>query len=149
LIGDGPERAALDSQVAALPRHASRTAAGDRIRFVGMLPDAGRLVRAFDVVCLPSRTEGTPMVLLEALAAGVPAVAFAVGGIPDVLHDVPEWLVPPGDVPALAARLTAVLSHLPGAAERAATAGARRAAQSTPEAWVAAHRRVYDAVMHR
>lgn len=141
LIGDGPERAALEVQAAAV--------GPTRVRFAGMVPNAARLVRAFDVICLPSRTEGTPMVLLEALAAGVPAVAFSVGGIPDVLHAAPEWLAPAGDPKALAERLTQVLTH---AAESRATAqrvASARATRHDPAAWVAQHRRIYAAVATR
>lgn len=139
LVGDGPERPALEALAAALP--------SGMVHFAGLVPAAGRYLRAFDVVCLPSRTEGTPMVLLEALAAGVPAVAFGVGGIPDVLRDATEFLVPPGDVPALAARLTAVLGDRTGAAARAEAVARQRAAAADPSAWVAAHQRVYAGVM--
>lgn len=139
LIGDGPERAALEGQAAALG-----TA---RVKFAGMLPNAARLVRAFDVICLPSRTEGTPMVLLEALAAGVPAVAFSVGGIPDVLRSAPEWLAPAGDVQALAARLTTVLAHAAESRDTAQRVAAERAASHDPATWIAQHRRIYAAVL--
>jgi glycosyltransferase involved in cell wall biosynthesis len=141
LIGDGPERMALEAQASAL--------GPTRVRFAGMVPDAARLVRAFDAICLPSRTEGTPMVLLEALAAGVPAVAFGVGGIPDVLASAPEWLAPAGDTRALADRLTRVLAHVTEARETAQRIVAARAATHDPAEWIAQHRRIYAAVTPR
>jgi glycosyltransferase involved in cell wall biosynthesis len=57
----------------------------DRVRFHGPVPDAGSKIRAFDLLVISSRTEGTPMVLFEAMAAGVPVATTAVGGIPDVV----------------------------------------------------------------
>ena len=67
----------------------------------GQRTDAPRLLRAFDTIVISSRTEGLPMLLLEAMAAGVPIVSYAVGGIPTVLTEDRGWLVSPGDVTAL------------------------------------------------
>jgi glycosyltransferase involved in cell wall biosynthesis len=83
------------------------------------------LMPQFDVVVLASRTEGLPMVLLEAMACGVPCVATAVGAIPRLLADGAGLVVPPEDPKALAAALSRVLSD-PGLAERIANAGRRR-----------------------
>jgi glycosyltransferase involved in cell wall biosynthesis len=68
--------------------------------------EVGRYLAASNVLVLPSWAEGTPNVVLEALAAGRPIVATHVGGIPDVVrHDHTGLLVPPRDVPALASAL--------------------------------------------
>src|SRR5437660_7778550 len=78
--------------------------AGHRSDLDGFLP-------FLDVLVLPSYTEGLPNVVLEAYAAGVPVVASAVGGTPEVVEDeVNGFLVPPGDPGALALRITDLLS---------------------------------------
>ncbi|MDQ6828450.1 MAG: glycosyltransferase, partial [Gemmatimonadota bacterium] len=78
VVGDGAERDRLENLARTL-------GVRDRVTFHGAQLDAGRLITAFDVFVLSSRTEGTPMVLFEAMAAGVPIVTSSVGGIPDVL----------------------------------------------------------------
>jgi glycosyltransferase involved in cell wall biosynthesis len=96
VVGDGPQRADLERL------------AGDRVRFAGERPDVRRLLAAADVVVLPSDREGLPMSVLEALAAGVPVVASAVGGLQSLGAGVE--LVAPGDVSALAAAVRRVLA---------------------------------------
>ena len=78
------------------------------VRLHGTVPDAGRLFAAFDVFVLSSHTEGTPIVLFEAMAAGVPIVTARVGGVPDVVSSAEAALVPPADPVALAAAIRAV-----------------------------------------
>ncbi|HEY1417500.1 MAG TPA: glycosyltransferase, partial [Myxococcaceae bacterium] len=90
VAGDGPLRSALQAE-----------AAGEEVRFLGFVTDVGRVLAAADVLALPSRTEGLPMAALEAMAAGVPVVASAVGSLPEVLGDGAGVLVPPGDIEAL------------------------------------------------
>jgi glycosyltransferase involved in cell wall biosynthesis len=86
--------------------------------------DLGPLLAAADAVALPSRWEGMPLVLLEALARGRPVVASAVGGVPEVVTDEEHArLVPPGDVAALAAALETFHRH-PDAALRMGWRGA-------------------------
>jgi glycosyltransferase involved in cell wall biosynthesis len=104
LFGDGAERQALEEQV-----HAAGL--GDAFVLAGFRPDLDRYLPFLDVLALPSFTEGLPNVLLEAFAAGVPAVATAVGGVPEVVEDgVSGYLVPPGDADALAGRLLDALA---------------------------------------
>jgi glycosyltransferase involved in cell wall biosynthesis len=103
LVGDGRHRGELAARAAGL-------GIGERVRFAGALP-AGAAIRerldAADCFVLPSRTEGLPRALVEAMARGLPAIASAVGGVPELLAA--EDLVPPGDAGALAAALRAVL----------------------------------------
>jgi glycosyltransferase involved in cell wall biosynthesis len=99
LIGDGPDRAALE----ALARDVG---SADAVAFVGWRDDAARFLPAFDVFLLPSRAEGQPFALAEALAAGVPCIATRVSGIPELLDDGRGGdLVPPESPEAFAAAI--------------------------------------------
>ncbi len=94
----------------------------DACVFTGARADVPDLLAALDVVALPSGSEGLPFVLLEALAVGRPAVATAVGGNAEAVEDrVTGLLVPPKDLPALAAALASLLER----PEEAAAIGAR------------------------
>jgi glycosyltransferase involved in cell wall biosynthesis len=118
VVGDGKARAAAEAALKPL---------GDAALFVGPRPLAEVPVwmAACDVLTLPSHHEGTPNVLLEALACGRRVVATHVGGIPDVVHR-PELgsLVPVADVDALTAALDEALST-PYDADAVASLGAR------------------------
>jgi glycosyltransferase involved in cell wall biosynthesis len=103
LAGRGPCRADLEQRAAAL-------GLAGRTHFLGVRQDIGVLLEAFDVCALSSDFEGTPLVVLEAAAHGVPFVATRVGGIPEaVLDGETGLLVPPRDPDALAGALTALL----------------------------------------
>ena len=110
MIGDGPERVNVERDVAATDAP---------LTLVGARPDAARLVTAFDVLAVTSRTEGLPMTVLNAMAAGVPVVATAVGALPEVLADGAGWLALPTDAEALAACVRSALQD-PAEAERRA-----------------------------
>jgi len=101
IIGGGQEQQSLLAR-------ANRLGIEQQIRWHGMVPDAARQFAAFDVFVLSSRTEGTPIVLFEAMAADVPIVAARVGGVPDVVSLAEAALVPPADPVALAAAIRAV-----------------------------------------
>jgi glycosyltransferase involved in cell wall biosynthesis len=99
VAGDGSRRSWLEQQALSL-----RLA--PRVQFVGQVEDVGGLLAAADAVLLPSRWEGLPLVLLEAMARARPIIATSVGGVPDVIQDgITGTLVPPGDAAALAAAL--------------------------------------------
>lgn len=139
VIGAGPQRDELEALAAGL-------GVRDRITWHGLVADAARLYRAFDVFVLSSRTEGTPIALLEAMAAGVPVVATRVGGVPDVVSDDEAVLVPSERPEAVAAAVTQVLRD--GAETQRRVAAARRvlAARFAEEPWLAAYERVYASV---
>lgn len=143
LVGDGPERAALERRAQALEL-------GSRVRFLGERPDVERLLPAMDVFVLSSREEGIPNALLEAMAAGRPAVATAVGGTREILADGETgWLVPASSPPALAAALDDALSHPEEARRRGARAGAVARERLSIEAMVRSHERFYRAAAGR
>jgi glycosyltransferase involved in cell wall biosynthesis len=128
-IGDGPDRAALEARVAEL-------GLGSRVIFAGQRRRAEVLERlaATDVLVAPSvptaegKREGLPVVLIEALAAGVPAVASDLSGIPEIVEtDVTGILVPPGDASAIADALER-LARDPELRARLAAGGRARVA---------------------
>src|SRR5690606_15843008 len=105
---------------------ARQDGSGGRVHWHGVVTGAGRYLRAYDVLVISSWTEGTPIVLLEAMAAGVPVVTTAVGGIPDVVSDAEAVLVPPGDVQAMAAAFGSILGGSSDAARVRADAARAR-----------------------
>lgn len=118
VVGDGPERAGLEAAVA-------RAGIAGAVTFRGNLSQDGvaEALRYADVLCVPSFAEGVPVVLMEAMAAGVPVVASAVGGIGELVRDgVTGRLVPPGDTTALVEAINAVLDGDFGGAGRAVVA---------------------------
>jgi glycosyltransferase involved in cell wall biosynthesis len=90
IVGDGPQRKELEQLSLVL-------GLGDRVVFAGFQEDIAAWMLCMDVFVLPSLTEGTPISLLEAMAYGVPVVATAVGGVPQVIeHGENGILVLPG-----------------------------------------------------
>jgi glycosyltransferase involved in cell wall biosynthesis len=73
-----------------------------RVRLEGRTDDSPGALAGLDVFVLSSVNEGLPLVILEAMAAGLPVVSTNVGGIPEVLPKESAWLCPPGDAEALA-----------------------------------------------
>ncbi len=116
-----------------------------RVRWHGRVGDAGRLMPAFDALALTSRTEGTPIVVLEGMAAGVPIVAAAVGGVPDILRDEEEGLlVPPGDPGAVARALARLRADPPLGSRLAEAADRRLRLEFGADRWVDRHATVYE-----
>jgi glycosyltransferase involved in cell wall biosynthesis len=101
IVGEGPLEARLKSQAAALHLDA---------RFPGHRDDVPALLAAAAVFVLPSVWEGQPLILQEALRAGVPVVATRVGGIPEITGEDAALLVAPGDPDRLADAVRAVLT---------------------------------------
>jgi glycosyltransferase involved in cell wall biosynthesis len=96
VVGDGPDRAAAEAQ-------AARLGLNGRVRFVGQVDDVYAAMAAMTVLVHTADYEGTPMVLLEAMATGTPIVATDVGGVPDLITSGQHGLLASlGDVAALA-----------------------------------------------
>jgi len=103
IVGDGEERAALEAESAAL-------GLGSRCRFLGWQSDVRIIYAAADIVALTSRNEGSPVSIIEAMAAGSAVVCTSVGGVPDVVTSgVNGVLVPANDPGGLASAFRALL----------------------------------------
>ena len=118
LVGDGPDRDHLE-------RYAHELGVMKRCLFLGYQEDVARFYDAIDALVLPSVNEGTPVSVIEALAAERPAVATRVGGTPDIIRDgIDGFLVDPADPGELAERLAELARD---ATRRAAMGAAGRA----------------------
>lgn len=141
VVGDGP----LRGDLAGL---AGRLGVGGRVRFLGHRADPREVMGRFDAVVVPSRTEGSPLVVLEAMAAGRPIVASNVGGIPDqIRHGKEGLLVPPGNPAKLADGILALLGDPPRARSLGERARARAASEFSHAAVVRRVEAVYGAVL--
>jgi glycosyltransferase involved in cell wall biosynthesis len=130
VAGDGPLRPQLEAQVRDL-------GVAGRVHLLGVRRDVPRVLAAADVFALASRYEGNPLTVMEAMAAGKPVVATAVGCVPELVQDGCGRLVAPGDEAALEAAM-----HALAAAPDLARAAGRRAA-------LVARERFDDAAMAR
>lgn len=151
IVGGGPDETTLRER-------ASRLGVAERVRWHGVVRGAGALLAAFDMLVLSSRTEGIPIVLLEAAAAGTPIVTTRVGGVPSMFSDDEALFVPADDPRALAAAIEAVRSDPERARARAEAARRRLERDFAPRPWLeryealyrmlAAQRRGHAAVRH-
>jgi glycosyltransferase involved in cell wall biosynthesis len=96
MTGAGPLTELISKKVKALPT-------GTRFEFAGLVDDVEQYLALYDVLILPSRFDGRPLVVMEALACGVPVIASDVGGLPDLVFDgINGYLVPPADAKTIA-----------------------------------------------
>ncbi len=142
IAGSGPERRKLDEAVA-------QSGLGGSVKFLGWIDDLSSVLGRWDIFVMPSLEEGFPIAALDAMAAGLPVVASAVGGVPELIEDGKAgWLVPPQDAEALADRLRPLLSD-PDLRLSMGSAGYARvrdhfsAAQMTEQ-----FARLYDELLH-
>jgi glycosyltransferase involved in cell wall biosynthesis len=120
VVGDGPERAELAAEI-------RRLGAERAVELLGERDDVAELLAAADLFVLSSASEGMPMCVLEAMAAGLPVIASAVGGVPEIVRDGETGiLVPPRRPQALAAAIGALAAD-PAMRRRLGDAGRRRA----------------------
>lgn len=143
LAGDGPERQALEAQVHQL-------GISDRVVFLGYRQDIPDLLACCDVFVLPSLYEGLPLSVLEAMAAGKPVIATAIGGTDEaVVHGETGLLVPAAAAAAIAGAIRALLAD-PVLAQRLAAAGKARVQQQfSMETMVQRVTNVYDQLLER
>lgn len=143
LVGAGPDEDELRALAASL-------GVAEHVHLLGQRLDVTRLLGGFDVYVHPALVEGLGIAVLEAMAAGLPAVATRVGGIPEYVRDGDTgWLVSPGDVDALAARLAAVAVDATERRRVAARGQAHVLAAHDIHAAVAAYERLYTTLLSR
>jgi glycosyltransferase involved in cell wall biosynthesis len=138
VVGDGPQRPDLE-------RLADDLGIADIVRFVGYRDDAIQILASCDLLCHATLFEGMPMVVLEAMALGLPVVATRAPGVTDVVDDGRTGvLVPPRDPQALGAAIVRVLSDDELRDDLVRTARAKIASAHNTEAWVARIERIYE-----
>jgi glycosyltransferase involved in cell wall biosynthesis len=142
VVGDGHLREKLERRVAAL-------GLSPRVHFLGPRRDLGDLLHAIDVFVLPSLWEGLPLSLVLAMGAGVPVVATAVAGVPEVVEDGRTGLlVPPGDATALGRAMARIVTDSRLARRLGESAKAWVVPKFGVEGYVNAVTRLYDRLLN-
>jgi glycosyltransferase involved in cell wall biosynthesis len=143
IVGDGPERASLETAARA-------SGENDRITFAGQVSNVQPFYAAADVFVLPSHSEGSPNVLLEAMAAEVPIVTTAVGGVPEIVtNEESALLVAPKNPQALAAAIDRMLQDEALAHRLTTVASALVAREHSPEAYTRSLISLYQEVIEQ
>ena len=140
LVGDGPEYGRTRELVDSM-------GLSKVVRYVGVVDEVVPLLKAADVLLLPSETESFGLVALEAMASGVPVVASDVGGLPEVVeHGVTGFLAPVGDIDAMAGYCLQLLEDC-SSARRYATAARARASLFDYAKIIPQYERIYEQVL--
>jgi len=140
IVGRGPQRELLE-------KIARQQGIGPRVHFAGWRDDVAGILKASDLLVLPSAWEGMPNVVLEAMAAGKPVVATDVEGVRELLGPAADdQVVPPGDAESFASKLVAIAGD-PALASQLGAANRRRVAERfSLAAMLAAYQQLYDRV---
>ena len=142
IVGDGPERAGLEAAAASL-------GCQEEVIFTGEVNNVQTFYALADVFVLPSHSEGSPNVLLEAMAANLPVVATAVGGVPEMVeNNESALLVPPNDPTSLAASLARILTDRELVRRLTTNAAMLVDTRYTPENYVRSLVEIYREVMN-
>ncbi|MCP4677574.1 MAG: glycosyltransferase [Deltaproteobacteria bacterium] len=140
ILGDGPLRSTLEQQV-------EKAGLQDTVRFLGFKSSIQADLMAADVLVMPSRTEGLPMALIEATAAGKPVVATRVGGIPEIIEDgVTGLLAAPDNPEELADRLEKMFGDLHDYQSRCHAKAQEIQDGYSPERWAGQALREYERI---
>jgi N-acetyl-alpha-D-glucosaminyl L-malate synthase BshA len=140
LVGDGPERDPVEQEV-------DHLGLKKNVRFLGKVDNVADVLRGSDLFLLPSATESFGLAALEAMACGVPVIASAAGGIPEVVVDGETgFLAPPGDVELMTARALAALTDA-AEHERLKRNAAARALDFAAERVVPRYEQLYEGVL--
>jgi glycosyltransferase involved in cell wall biosynthesis len=140
LVGDGPERGRIEAAISA-------QGLADHVRLLGEHRNVPALLAAADAALLTSNSEGIPLILIEAMASGLPLVSTNVGGVSELVkHDREGWLAPSGDAAAIAQHLWRLV-HLPAERHRLGDAGRQRAASFTAQRMVQEYATLYQEML--
>lgn len=143
LVGEGPERARIEAEV-------NRLRVGGYVRMLGLRRDVRRILAAADAFLLTSVSEGIPLTLIEAMAAGRPVVSTRVGGVPEVIVEAETGLLAPSGGETLLAEALLQLAADPGLQARMGEAGRQRAYNLFSEEQMhAGYQKLYDAMVGR
>jgi len=141
VVGDGPLRSSLEAL-------AVRSAPSGTFIFTGTRNDVAQLLSAMDLFVLPSLNEALPIVVLEAMAAGLPVIATRVGGVPEIVdHEKTGLLVQPGSEDALHSALDRLISDPDLRAQLAQAGRVRVAADFTIERMVKRIEALYEELL--
>ena len=141
IVGDGPERGRLQEAGGSF-------GLSERVIFTGQVSNVKPYYYAADAFVLPSHSEGSPYVLLEAMAANLPIIATAVGGVPEMVEDNESaLLVPPHDPRPMAEAIARVLADDELARRLAAKASALVATRYSPETYARSLIQIYREVL--
>jgi glycosyltransferase involved in cell wall biosynthesis len=141
IVGEGPERSGLEAAAKSL-------GCKERVIFAGHVSDVRTFYATADVFVLPSHSEGSPNVLLEAMALKLPIVATAVGGVPEMVeNNETALLVPPGDPPSIARAITRLLTDKELAHRLTTKAATLVDTRYTPENYVRSVVEIYREVI--
>jgi glycosyltransferase involved in cell wall biosynthesis len=141
IVGEGPERAKLQTACESLDIK-------EQVILAGQTSDVQAFYAAADLLASSSHSEGSPYVLLEAMAAGLPIVATSVGGVPEIVEQGQSaLLVPAADPPALAAAILRVLGDRDLASRLTANASTLVTTKHSPEQYVRSLDKIYREVL--
>jgi glycosyltransferase involved in cell wall biosynthesis len=140
LVGEGPERERLTRRIAAC-------GLGHVVHLAGAVPDARALLADYQFAILPSHMEGLPNAVLEAMAAGLPVIATAVGGVPELVADRVTGILVPPRAPAALAVAIRELAGDPALRRRMGAAARRAAERSGVDVCAARHETVYRTLL--
>jgi glycosyltransferase involved in cell wall biosynthesis len=136
LAGDGARRGALEAQ-------AQAAGVGGRVHFLGERTDVAHVLAAADAFVLASSREGTPLAVMEAMASGLPVLATAIGGVPELATEGTGHLVAPGRPDLLGRAMAELADDLPAARAMGATAARVAQERFSDEAMARGYERLY------
>lgn len=141
IVGDGPLRGQLEAMT-------QRLEIDDCVNFAGFQKDVHRYLSIMDIFVLPSRTEGLPIAIMEAMAQGLPVVASRVGGIPEIVDDqVTGILFEPGNVDQLNSSLAQLIVD-PEKRKNLGDNGRKKVCRSFhPDTFIEGHYQLYRALL--